>query len=735
MPETIGTAYVQIEPSAKGLSGSISSVLDPEADSAGKSAGGKLSNALGSAAKIGMTAIAGASAAVAGFGKTAIDAGQQFDSSMSQVAATMGFSTAELNDNTSQAAKTFEQLSSFAQEMGSTTAFSASQAADALNYMALAGYDADTSMKMLPNVLNLAAAGGIDLASASDMVTDAQSALGLSLDQTSVMVDQMAAASSKSNTSVAQLGEAFLTIGANAKSLSGGTQELSTALGLLADNGIKGAEGGTHLRNIMLALNPTTDKAKKAWKELGISAYDAQGNLRPLEDTFGDLNKAMEGMNDQEKSKMLSTMFNKTDLASVNALLSTSSQRWEELSGSIGDASGAAQNMADVQLDNLSGDITLFQSALEGVQIQVSNALTPALRDFVQLGSSGLSEIANALQSGDFEGAFAVLGDYLGQFVNKIVDMLPQLVSAAQSLISSFAQAIIDNLPQIIECGMQLILQLAMGIAQALPELIPTIVDTVLMIVDTLIDNIDMLVDAAIAIMTGLAEGLITALPRLVEKVPELIIKLIEAFVTNAPKLAEASLKLMIELGIGLIKAIPELIKNIPKIVGEIVLGFAELISEYQSIGKDIVEGLWNGIKNSWKGLVDNVKGLAGELVKSVKEKFSIGSPSKVFRDEVGQWIPAGVSVGIDSNLDTLKNSMSNMEDVISTDMDVSSNYAMDYDTSNSDMYSLMAEYLPMLSNIGNMSVSLEGDAKQLFRAVRKENNAYRKSNGASAFA
>ena len=154
----------------------------------------------------------------------------------------MGYSVEELNTAGSEAAETYSQLRSFAMEMGATTAFSATEASNALNYMALAGYDAETSMAMLPNVLNLAAAGGIDLASASDMVTDAQSALGLTLDETSVMVDQMAMAASKSNTSVAQLGEAFLTVGGTAKNLAGGTTELSTMLGVLADNGIKGSE-------------------------------------------------------------------------------------------------------------------------------------------------------------------------------------------------------------------------------------------------------------------------------------------------------------------------------------------------------------------------------------------------------------------------------------------------------------------------------------------------------------
>ena len=303
----------------------------------------KLSNGLKTAAVVGGAAIAGVTTAVGAFAKSAVDAGGTFDKSMSQVAATMGITNEALNSTQVQTESFSGTLRDFAIEMGKNTAFSASQAADALNYMALAGYDAQKSAEMLPTVLNLAAAGNMDLAQASDMVTDASSALGLTTEQTYKMIDQMAAASSSSNLSVSQLGEAMLQVGGTAKTLAGGTNELSTMLGVLADNGIKGAEGGTHLRNIMLAMNPTTDAAVTAWQQLGVTAYDAQGNLRPLPTVFGELNNAMNGMSMEEKTRLLSAMFNKTDLSAVNALLATTGDRFTELSGKIEDSAGAAQ--------------------------------------------------------------------------------------------------------------------------------------------------------------------------------------------------------------------------------------------------------------------------------------------------------------------------------------------------------------------------------------------------------
>lgn len=327
--------------------------------------------------KKGMLTLTGAGAAAVGaFAVASVKTGAQFDKSMSQVAATMGTTVDEIGE-----------LRDFAQQMGATTAFSATQAADALNYMALAGYDANESMEMLPTVLSLAAAGGIDLARASDMVTDAQSALGLSFEDTKTMVDQMAVASSKSNTSVEQLGEAFLTVGATARGLKGGTQEMATVLGVLADNGIKGAEGGTHLRNAILSLQTPTKDGTEALAKLGMTyedMYDSAGNMRSLPEIFQQMSTAMEGMNQQQKDAIISGLFNKTDLASINALLGTTSERWDELGGAIGDSAGAAQRMADTQLDNLSGDITLMKSAFEGLQISISDKLTPAIRKVVQ---------------------------------------------------------------------------------------------------------------------------------------------------------------------------------------------------------------------------------------------------------------------------------------------------------------------------------------------------------------
>lgn len=319
-------------------------------------------------------------AAVAGLGTAAVKTTADFDTSMSQVQATMGITKDAMSELNGESVNTVEALRDLAKQMGSETAFSASECADAMNYLALAGYDTQEIYDTLPTVLNLAAAGGIDLALASDMVTDALSALGMETSEADTMVDQMSKTASTTNTSVAQLGEAILTIGATAKTVKGGTAELNTALGILANNGIKGAEGGTHLRNVILALQSPTDKAAACMESLGVEVYDSEGNMRSLNDILGDLNTSMDGMTSAEKQNIISSIFNKTDLAAVNSLLSNTGDSWDSLQQSITESSGAAQQMADTQLDNLSGQITILKSALEGLAISFGEILMPKIR-------------------------------------------------------------------------------------------------------------------------------------------------------------------------------------------------------------------------------------------------------------------------------------------------------------------------------------------------------------------
>lgn len=358
----------------------------------------------------------------------AVGVGSDFESGMSQVAATMGITTEEIAAGSEE----FDKLQKAAKEAGATTQFSATQAAEALNYMALAGYDADKSIETLPTVLNLAAAGGMDLATASDMVTDSMSALGDAAGTTEGFVDKMAKTSQKSNTSVQQLGEAILTVGGTAKNLAGGVVEMNTVLGIFADNGVKGAEGGTALRNVILSLTAPTDKAKKQMEALGLQVFDANGNMRPLNETFNDLNGILGTMTQGEQTEVLNSIFNKVDLKSVNALLANSGARFDELSGYISDCDGAAADMAATMNDNLQGKVTILKSGLEGLGIAAYEKFKTPLTNAVENITEVIGQLQTDLTDGSLSGALEKIATGFGNMVEKaseiVAAVLPTLL-------------------------------------------------------------------------------------------------------------------------------------------------------------------------------------------------------------------------------------------------------------------------------------------------------------------
>ena len=607
-------------------------------DSAFKSALNGLKDVASKAAKGVAVAIGAGTAGLLAFGKSAVEVGMEFDSSMSQVAATMGYTVTEINTAGSEANETFTALRDAAKEAGATTAFSATEAADALNYMALAGYDSETAISMLPNVLNLAAAGSIDLATASDMVTDTQSALGLSLDETVELIDKMAKASSKSNTSVQQLGEAMLTVGGTAKNLKGGTTELSAALGILADNGVKGAEGGTALRNIILSLSAPTDKAAKSMQELGLTVFDSEGNMRGLNEIFTDLNESLGNMTQEQKINALNDIFNKVDLKSVNALLANSTDRFDELSEAINNAQGAAGNMAETQLDNLAGDITIMQSAMQSLQIAINDSVSPALREFVQIGTEGFSEIAEAIDAGDWDGAMDAMGNSLATLTNHIVEVLPQVIemgagivvafaegiganlgsmaNAAMSLIEMFANALVSGLPTVLGAGAQILQNIAQGLRDNLPTLIPAALSMLTEISTGLRSGAGQLIDGTLSIIQAIGSGIISSLPALIESVPQIVTNIAGIINDNAPKLIETALSLIVQLAVGLVKAIPTLVKSIPEIIKAIVAAF--LAFNWAGLGKSAFTALKNGIVAMKEGLASAANSILQKITSAL---------------------------------------------------------------------------------------------------------------------
>lgn len=335
----------------------------------------------------------------------------------------------------------------------------------------------------------------------------------------------------------------------------------------------------------------------------------------------------------------------------------TSKEAATTIQGSLGMMKGAWQNLVtglgdenadlDGLIDNfIQSVITVGENIMpevERILAGIGEMVTTMLPQVVQM----IPELINSVLPGIIESASGLVTT----LCTAIVDNAPTLIDSALQLILTLTNAILENLPMIIECGFQAILQLALGIAEALPTLIPTIVEVILTIVTYLIENIDLLVDAAIAIITGLAEGLINALPVLIEKAPEIIEKLVIALVNNVPKLLEAAVKVIETLATGLITNVPKLLAKIPQIMTSLKNGFLNLCSGFADVGKNIIDGLWNGIQNGWNWLTDKVSNLAKGLLDAAKSALGIASPSKEFR-KIGEFCVAGFNDGIDDLMD-----------------------------------------------------------------------------------
>jgi TP901 family phage tail tape measure protein len=358
----------------------------------------------------GKTLVAGlkaAAAAMAAIGTGAVAAGKfigdslgvyaEFEDSMKQVQATMGLTGDEGEE-------AFKKLSEAAKEAGASTRFTASESADALNYLALAGYNVDQAIEALPGVLTLAAAGGMDLAQASDLVTDSMAALGLEISQMGDYMDLMARTAQRSNTNVQQLGEAILVSGATMKNAGQSVETLNVMLGVLANRGIKGAEGGTKLRNVVMSLTSPTSKAAKELENLGVSVSDSEGNIRDLNDILTELNGKLNGLSEADKLNALSNIFNKQDIAGVNALLAGTGEEMENLYQELANAKGAAEDMANIMEGGLAGSVRSLKSAYEGLQIAIGEQFSGMAQDTVDEVTLLVRDVTAILNDGFQEG-------------------------------------------------------------------------------------------------------------------------------------------------------------------------------------------------------------------------------------------------------------------------------------------------------------------------------------------
>lgn len=585
-------------------------------------------------AKVSATAVGAVATAVAGVTTAAIKTGKEFENSMSQVAATMGIDKA-----TKDGLKNYQTLETAAKEMGESTAFTASEAAEGLNYLALAGYSADQAATALPYTLKLAGAGAMDLADASDMVTDAMSALNLEANNKnlSTFSDQLAKSASTTNTNVKQLGEAILTVGGTAANLKGGTAELNTALGILANNGIKGAEGGTHLRNMLLSLESPTDAAAKQLEKLGVNVYDAKGNLRSLNDIFSDVQKSTKGMTNQQVDGILATLFNKRDLASARAMMKAAGDDFSKIEKTISDSAGACDQMYKTQLDNLEGDLALFTSALQGLGIEIYENIGGGVREGVQLATECIGDLNKAFKKNGLQGLVGEFGSVLSKAVNYVSNLAPKLTDSAVNLITSFILGIEKSSDNIAKSATSVFSKLIAGASKIAPELLtlagtllislitalqselPTIEKTFFQGLKQLISNalklLPQILDVGLDFVLALADGIVSGLPQCFSIATMLITELCGVINAELPQILQIGIQLILNLVYGILENLPQIARSAMLIINTLIQCILQNLPIIMSAGIELLYALINGIMNNLDYIIQAVIAIITELI------------------------------------------------------------------------------------------------------------------------
>ncbi len=594
-------------------------------------------------------ATAAAASAVAGIGIAATNVGREFEGAMSQVAATM-----LLDKTTEEGKKAFEALEQAARDCGSSTAFSATEAAQALNYLALAGYSADKAAKALPVVLKLAGAGAMDLAAASDMVTDSMSALNIEATEKNLtnFADQLAQTASKSNTSVAQLGEAILTIGGTATDLAGGTTELNTALGILADNGLKASEGGTHLRNMILSLQKARNEdAANLFKKLGLSAYDTEGRMRSLGDVFGDLNKQLEGASAEKVNDTLSTIFKQTDLAAARAMLAATADSVESL-GSILDASLADSNTSIAKLGiNLENMVSSFDTAMTGEQFaaqmleqfgmtsEQAGTLFTGLQSIVAGTGNRFEELTQQIENsaGACENMYAIQLDNLNGDIDILKSGLADLgisiykdlngplrgmtqlatnmvgeLSAAYSTggmegmfatvgncLSEVVNEIASYAPKMINLGVSLLENFIGGIVENSGTIAATAGEVFSAFVNGLFTLGSELIFAGIDIITQLAQSLIQQLPQIITQGTQAITNFVSGITERLPSISQTAFTLIQTLINSIESNAPQLLEAAIQLISGFAFSLMQALPQLTNMGVELINSLTEGIRNN----------------------------------------------------------------------------------------------------------------------------------------
>lgn len=594
-----------------------------DAEGNASSSTSKIGGAFKTVGKVAKTAMAAGSAAAAAFTKTSIDSGMNFDTAMSQVAATMGTTVDKIGN-----------VEAKAEEMGRTTKYTATEAAEGMNILAQAGLSADEQISGIGTVLNLASAGAMSLEESASYTAGAVKGFGDSMSNASYYADLMAKGATLANTDVRGLGEAFSGSAATAKNYGQAADSVTLSLLRLAEQNVTGSEASTALNRAMADLYTPTDDASKALDQLGVSAYKSNGEAKDFNDLVDELNGSLQGMTAEQKNNALATIFTTQGLQAFNKMTASSDATVQKFWKGIQDSSGSAAQQAATQLDNLKGDITLLSSATEGLELGFYNTFSGTIRGAIKGITSEVSGLAEAMESGGISGALSKLaqdainfsgqlpgltkigGDLINGLISSVTQNSGSITTAVSQLLNNLASTISTGLNVFTSVGVNLLTTIASGMTQGIPTFLGQALPMLAQFTESLRSNAGKLINAGLTLIQNIAQGLINSIPVLIAYVPTIITNLAGIINDNAPKILATGITIITNLAIGLVRAIPLLIANLPKIITAIVSVFTAF--NWLSLGKNIVTGIIKGIKN----LPSLLKSTAKNAVNGFKGAF-----------------------------------------------------------------------------------------------------------------
>ena len=435
-----------------------------------------------SIAQAGVSAItatlAGITAALGAGATAAATVGSSFEAAMSKVSAISGATGDSL-----------QSLTDKAKEMGAKTKFSASESASALQYMAMAGWDTESMLNGIDGIMNLAAADGLDLATTSDIVTDALTAFNLKASDSTHFADVLAKASSSANTNVSMLGESFKYVAPLAGTMGYSVEDVSLALGLMANASVKGSMAGTSLKTALSNLASPTEDMANVMTQYGISISDAEGNALPLIDVMKQLREKFSGLSETEQAAAASTLFGKEAMSGMLAIINASDSDFDNLTQNINNADGAAKSMADTMQDNLQGQITILKSGLEGLGIEIYEGMSEPLQEAAVEAQNYVNRLTEAFKNGGLSEMIEEAGSIFGELAVKAAEAAPEMINAAVDFLQAFVDGIANNADKLAKSAVNIIQTLITSVIEHAPDLIKA----AKVIVSELVDNLNKL--------------------------------------------------------------------------------------------------------------------------------------------------------------------------------------------------------------------------------------------------